>query len=220
MTRFPSLMSRMPSPRSTSALRSSGGPGSAGQRAPPSRTRSSACKSGISAFIHASDRKLDNANVLGMLVLEACSFHATDQACLDFERLHHLNVCDRSFVLRVKSNTGLLRLSFQPLGHSTDSADSPAARPHRTRSWLTGPCQGRRREPRTDRGRGDDTLVPEPAALAERQWTQPHLIRRDSISNCRRRPILSPKKVHAAAHRLRPKWLCPTQVLSGRARTP
>ena len=57
----------------------------------------------IPAFIHISDGKLHDVNVLDMLVLEAGAFYVMDRGYVDFERLHAVHRAGAFFVTRAKS---------------------------------------------------------------------------------------------------------------------
>jgi Transposase DDE domain/Domain of unknown function (DUF4372) len=57
----------------------------------------------IPAFIHISDGKLHDVNVLDMLVLEAGAFYVMDRGYVDFERLHAMQQAGAFFVTRAKS---------------------------------------------------------------------------------------------------------------------
>jgi len=57
----------------------------------------------IPAFIHISDGKLHDVNVLDMLALEAGAFYVMDRGYLDFARLYKLHQAGAFFVTRAKS---------------------------------------------------------------------------------------------------------------------
>ncbi len=73
----------------------------------------------IPSFIHISDGKLHDVNVLDLLVPEAGAFYVKDRAYLDFERLHALTQMGAFFVTRAKSNTDARRLYSAPTDRST-----------------------------------------------------------------------------------------------------
>jgi hypothetical protein len=73
----------------------------------------------IPSFIHISDGKLHDVNVLDLLVPEAGAFYVMDRAYLDFERLHALTQMGAFFVTRAKSNTDARRLYSAPTDRST-----------------------------------------------------------------------------------------------------
>ena len=64
----------------------------------------------IPTFLHISDGKLHDVNILDLLPLEAGAFYIMDRAYLNFERLYRMSLCDSFFVLRAKSNTKLRKL--------------------------------------------------------------------------------------------------------------
>ena len=64
----------------------------------------------IPTFIHISDGKLHDVNVLDLLVPEAGAFYVMDRAYLDFRRLHDLQLGSAFFVTRAKSNFRWRRL--------------------------------------------------------------------------------------------------------------
>jgi hypothetical protein len=72
----------------------------------------------IPAFIHISDGKLHDVNILDELTPEPGAFYIMDRAYLDFARLYVLTLCASFFVLRAKSNLQCKRL----YSHSVDRA--------------------------------------------------------------------------------------------------
>ena len=64
----------------------------------------------IPTFIHISDGKLHDVNVLDVLVPEAGAIYIMDRGYLDFERLHAMHLANAFFVTRAKSNTRLRRV--------------------------------------------------------------------------------------------------------------
>jgi len=64
----------------------------------------------IPSFIHISDGKLGDVNVLDILVLEAGAIYVMDRGYLDFARLYVLHQAQAFFVTRAKSNTRLKRV--------------------------------------------------------------------------------------------------------------
>jgi hypothetical protein len=64
----------------------------------------------IPSFIHISDGKLHDVNVLDLLIPEAGAFYVMDRAYLDFERLYVLHQANSFFVTRAKSNLDARRL--------------------------------------------------------------------------------------------------------------
>src|SRR5713101_2606660 len=73
----------------------------------------------IPAFIHISDGKLHDVNVLDLLVPEAGAIYVMDRGYLDFERLHFLHQAGAFFVTRAKSNLDARRLYSAPTDRTT-----------------------------------------------------------------------------------------------------
>ena len=59
----------------------------------------------ITGFIHITDGKWGDVNVLDVLVLEAGAIYVMDRGYLDFTRLYVLHQAKAFFVTRAKSNT-------------------------------------------------------------------------------------------------------------------
>ncbi len=59
----------------------------------------------IPTFIHISDGKLHDVNVLDILLPEAGAFYIMDRGYVDFERLFTLHMAGAFFIIRAKSNT-------------------------------------------------------------------------------------------------------------------
>ncbi len=72
----------------------------------------------IPTFIHISDGKLHDVNVLDILIPEPGAFYIMDRGYVDFERLFKLNTVGAFFVIRAKSNTQYKRR----YSHSTDKS--------------------------------------------------------------------------------------------------
>ncbi len=68
----------------------------------------------IPSFIHISDGKLHDVNVLDMLIPEPAAIYVMDRAYLDFERLFGLHEAGAFFVTRAKSNADLRRIYSAP----------------------------------------------------------------------------------------------------------
>lgn len=64
----------------------------------------------IPSFIHISDGKLHDVNVLDVLIPEAGSFYIMDKGYLDFSRLHTLHIAGSFYVTRAKSNLSAHRV--------------------------------------------------------------------------------------------------------------
>ena len=73
----------------------------------------------IPAFIHISDGKLHDVNVLDMLVLEPGAFYVMDRGYLDFQRLHAMTQAGAFFVTRAKSPMDARRVYSAPTDRST-----------------------------------------------------------------------------------------------------
>ena len=73
----------------------------------------------IPAFIHISDGKLHDVNVLDMLVIEAGAFYVMDRGYIDFARLHALQLAGAFFVTRAKSAMAARRVYSAPTDRST-----------------------------------------------------------------------------------------------------
>ena len=58
----------------------------------------------IPSFLHISDGKLHDVNVLDLLLPEPGAFYVMDRGYIDFERLHRLHQAGSFFVTRAKSN--------------------------------------------------------------------------------------------------------------------
>ena len=73
----------------------------------------------IPAFIHISDGKLHDVNVLDMLTFEAGAFYVMDRGYVDFERLYALHQAGAFFVTRAKSPMDARRVYSAPTERST-----------------------------------------------------------------------------------------------------
>jgi Domain of unknown function (DUF4372)/Transposase DDE domain len=73
----------------------------------------------IPTFIHISDGKLHDVNVLDLLIIEAGAFYIMDRGYLDFERLYALDQAGGFFVTRAKRNLDTRRLYSAPVDRST-----------------------------------------------------------------------------------------------------
>jgi hypothetical protein len=72
----------------------------------------------IPSFIHISNGKLHDVNVLDMLVPEAGAIYVMDRAYVDFARLHVLHQAGAFFVTRAKSNLDVHRVYSAPVDKS------------------------------------------------------------------------------------------------------
>ena len=73
----------------------------------------------IPAFIHISDGKMADVNVLGLLRFEAGAFYVMDRGYLDFSRLHDLHQCGAFFVTRAKSDMSARRVYWARVDRGT-----------------------------------------------------------------------------------------------------
>lgn len=73
----------------------------------------------IPSFLHISDGKLHDVNVLDLLLPEPGAFYVMDRGYIDFERLHHLHEAGSFFVTRAKSNLKAQRRYSHPVDRST-----------------------------------------------------------------------------------------------------
>ena len=73
----------------------------------------------IPSFIHISDGKLHDVNVLDVLIAEPGAFYVMDRGYLDFERLYRLHQAASFFVTRAKSNFKFKRVYSRPVDRRT-----------------------------------------------------------------------------------------------------
>lgn len=73
----------------------------------------------IPAFIHISDGKTHEVNVLDMLAFEAGAFYVMDRGYLDFARLFAVHQTGAFFVTRAKRGMDARRVYSMPVGRST-----------------------------------------------------------------------------------------------------
>ena len=73
----------------------------------------------IPAFVHITDGKVHDVNVLDQIVPEAGAFYVMDRGYIDFERLFVLTLSAAFFVIRTKSNVLLQRRYSHPVDKST-----------------------------------------------------------------------------------------------------
>lgn len=69
----------------------------------------------IPAFIHISDGKMHEVNVLDFLPVEAGAFYVMDRGYVDYERLYQLHQAGAFFVTRAKSNLNFRRIYSAPV---------------------------------------------------------------------------------------------------------
>ena len=73
----------------------------------------------IPTFIHISDGKLHDVNVLDILIPEPGAFYIMDRGYVDFARLYAMSQCLAFFVTRAKANLKFRRLYSRPVDKST-----------------------------------------------------------------------------------------------------
>jgi hypothetical protein len=73
----------------------------------------------IPTFIHISDGKLHEVNILDQLIPEPGAFYIMDRGFLDFGRLYRLHQAGSFFVTRAKSNTKVQRRYSHPVDRTT-----------------------------------------------------------------------------------------------------
>lgn len=73
----------------------------------------------IPTFIHISDGKLHDVNVLDLLLIEAGAFYIMDRGYLDFLRLYQITQALAFFVTRAKSNFAFERIYSHPVDKET-----------------------------------------------------------------------------------------------------
>lgn len=98
----------------------------------------------VPAFIHISEGKLHDVNILDLLLPEAGAVYLMDRAYLDFSRLRELDQAGAFFILRAKSNTRLQRQYSRPVDRSTGLICDQVVRLTGARSAKDYPDQIRR----------------------------------------------------------------------------
>ncbi len=73
----------------------------------------------IPSFIHISDGRLHDVNVLDLLLPEPGAFYVMDRGYTDFERLYQLQQASAFFVIRAKTNLQVRRLYSRPVDKET-----------------------------------------------------------------------------------------------------
>ena len=73
----------------------------------------------IPAFIHISDGKLNEVNILDQLLPEAGAFYVMDRGFLDYARLYRFDQAGSFFVTRARSNMKWARRYSRPVDRST-----------------------------------------------------------------------------------------------------
>lgn len=73
----------------------------------------------LPTFIHISDGKTHDVNILDELVLEATAIYLMDKGYLDFQRLYRLHQADAFFLTRAKINLACARISSRQVNKET-----------------------------------------------------------------------------------------------------
>jgi hypothetical protein len=73
----------------------------------------------IPSFVHISDGKLHDVNVLDRIAFEAGCFYVMDRGYVDFARLYRLHLALAFFVIRAKSNLQYRRVYSRPIDKTT-----------------------------------------------------------------------------------------------------
>ena len=73
----------------------------------------------IPTFIHISDGKLHDVNVLDLIIIEAGAFYIMDRGYIDYQRLYALDQAGGFFVTRARRNLDARRLYSRPMDRST-----------------------------------------------------------------------------------------------------
>ncbi len=73
----------------------------------------------IPSFIHISDGKMHDVNILDQIIPEAGAFYIMDRGYLDFARLHRLHQAGSFFVTRAKGNLHFTRRYSRPTDRSS-----------------------------------------------------------------------------------------------------
>ena len=73
----------------------------------------------IPSFVHVSNGRFHDVNVLDLLITEPGAFYLMDRAYLDFDRLYSLHQSGSFFVTRPKSNTQLRRIYSRPVDRNS-----------------------------------------------------------------------------------------------------
>ena len=98
----------------------------------------------IPAFIHVSEGKLHDVNVLDLLIPQAGAFYIMDRGYLDFARLFTLHQSFAFFVTRAKRNLRFRRRYSQPVDKATGLVCDQTITLHGTKSFKSYPQPLRR----------------------------------------------------------------------------
>jgi len=82
----------------------------------------------VPAFIHISDGKLHDVNILDILVIEPGAFYLMDKGYVDFGRLFHIHQARAFFVTRAKTNLDYRRTASRPVDKTTGLRSDQAIR--------------------------------------------------------------------------------------------
>jgi len=108
----------------------------------------------IPTFIHITDGKVADVNVLDELLPEAGAYYVMDRGYIDFERLYHFTLESAFFVVRAKTNVLFERRYSHPVDHATGvrsdqtviltsmaSASAYRTRFAKSASWMLRPAR-------------------------------------------------------------------------------
>ena len=98
----------------------------------------------IPSFIHITDGKVHDVNVLDILPIEPGSFYVMDRGYLDFKRLHAMHLNNAYFLIRAKSNTKFRRLYSSPVDRDSGLICDQTIRLTGNLSWQDYPENLRR----------------------------------------------------------------------------
>ena len=73
----------------------------------------------IPTFIHITDGKVHDVNILDQIAIEAGAFYVMDRGYIDFERLYRFTLESAFFVVRTKANVLLQRRYSRPVDNTT-----------------------------------------------------------------------------------------------------
>ena len=98
----------------------------------------------IPSFIHLSDGKLHDVNILDQIAFEAGNFYVMDRGYIDFARLHGLHQAQAFFVVRAKSNLRFRRVHSHPVDKESGLRCDQTIQLTGTKSHRDYPSQLRR----------------------------------------------------------------------------
>jgi hypothetical protein len=76
-------------------------------------------KTSIPCFLHISNAKVHDVNILDIIPIEVGSFYVVDKGYVDFKRLHRIHRQGSFFVTRAKDNLRFQRMYSQPVDNTT-----------------------------------------------------------------------------------------------------